>query len=158
MVDVPLAARVLTVSDSVVVGERDDRSGPAAVAWLAAHGYRVDATACCADGVDAVGAALRELCSGFVGLVVSTGGTGFGPRDLTPEATRPLLDREAPGLAEAARRSSPLGGLSRGVAGTAGAALVMNLPGSPRGVTESLDAVADLLPHALRLLAGSHEH
>ena len=97
--------------------------------------------------------ALRELCRSFTGLVVTTGGTGFAPRDQTPEGTRAVLEREAPGLAEAMRLTSPLGRLSRAVAGTVGRALVINTPGSSSGAVETLDAVLDVLPHALRLLA-----
>jgi molybdenum cofactor synthesis domain-containing protein len=111
-----------------------------------------------ADGTESVAAALRELTDGFTGLVVTTGGTGFGPRDLTPEGTLDVLEREAPGLAEAMRLVSPLGRLSRAVAGTVGQSLILNTPGSTKGCIETLDAVLDILPHALRLLAGSREH
>jgi molybdopterin biosynthesis enzyme MoaB len=90
----------------------------------------------------------------FAGLIVTTGGTGFGPRDLTPEGTKEVLDREAPGLAEAMRLVSPLGRLSRGVAGTMGEAIVLNTPGSTGGAIECLEAVLDVLPHALDLVAG----
>ncbi|HEY2997123.1 MAG TPA: molybdopterin-binding protein, partial [Acidimicrobiales bacterium] len=107
---------------------------------------------------DAVAAALRELAAGFAGLVVTTGGTGFGPRDLTPEGTLAVLDRQAPGLAEAMRQVSPLGRLSRAVAGTVGTALVLNTPGSSTGAVECLDAVIDVVPHALDLLAGGRPH
>jgi molybdenum cofactor synthesis domain-containing protein len=111
-----------------------------------------------ADGVDAVAAALRAACDGFAGLVVTTGGTGFGPRDLTPEATRTVIEREAPGLAEAMRAVNPLGRLTRGVAGTVGRAVVLNVPGSPGGAVECLEAVVDVVPHALRLLQGETGH
>ena len=94
----------------------------------------------------------------FAGLLVTTGGTGFSPTDLTPEATRSVMEREAPGLAEAMRSISPLGRLSRGVAGTIGACLVLNVPGSPKGAVESLEAVADVLGHALDLLDGGRPH
>lgn len=148
-----LRAAVLTVSDGVSAGTRDDRSGRALVDALAAAGYEVVRHEVTADGADAVAAALRSLCDGFAGLVLTTGGTGFGPRDLTPEGTRAVLDREAPGLAEAARLVNPLGRLSRGIAGTVGQALVVNLPGSTNGAIECFEAVADVLPHAVRLLA-----
>ena len=150
-----LRAKVLTASDGVVAGTREDRSGAALVEALRAAGFEVAEHRAVADGVDSVAGALAELTGGFSGLVVTTGGTGFGPRDLTPEATRQILDREAPGLAEAMRLAAPrgLGRLSRGIAGTAGRALVLNTPGSPAGAVESLEAVLDVLPHALRLLA-----
>jgi molybdenum cofactor synthesis domain-containing protein len=151
-------ARVLTVSDGVVEGTREDKSGAALTTHLAAAGFEVDEQRVVADGVESVAHALRELCRGFSGLVVTTGGTGFGPRDLTPEGTRDVLEREAPGLAEAMRLVNPLGRLSRGVAGTIGHALVLNTPGSTSGAIECLDAVLDVVPHALALLAGERPH
>ena len=151
-------ARVLTVSDGVAEGTRDDRSGDALVARLAEAGFEVDRREITADGVDNVAAALRDLCEGFAGLVVTTGGTGFGPRDLTPEGTKAVLEREAPGLAEAMRLVNPLGRLSRAAAGTVGQALVLNTPGSTTGAIETLDAVLDVVPHALDLLAGNRPH
>jgi molybdopterin adenylyltransferase len=151
-------AKVLTVSDGVVAGTREDRSGAALAEALAAAGFDVVDRRVVADGVDSVAGALRDLCDGFAGLVVTTGGTGFGPRDLTPEGTRVVLDREAPGLAEAMRLVSPLGRLSRAVAGTVGESIVLNTPGSTNGAVECFGAVADVLPHALRLLAGEREH
>ena len=147
------------VSDGVADGSRPDRGGPAVAERLAearVHGRpaggrprrrRVGGGARCGT---------RRY--GFTGLVVTTGGTGFGPRDLTPEGTRAVLDREAPGLAEAMRLVNPLGRLSRGIAGTIGTALVLNLPGSPKGAVECLDAVLDIVPHALDLLAGDRPH
>ena len=156
MVDdaVPLRAKVLTVSDGVVHRTREDRSGEALAAQLAGAGYEVIERRVVADGVESVADALIELCDNFVGVVVSTGGTGFTPRDLTPEGTRRVIEREAPGLAEAMRLVSPLGRLSRGVAGIRGRAIVLNTPGSPNGCVEQLEAVLDVLPHALRLLGG----
>jgi molybdopterin adenylyltransferase len=151
-------ARVLTVSDGVVAGTRDDRSGDALVERLQRAGFEVDQRRVVADGVETVAGALRELCEGFAGLVVTTGGTGFGPRDLTPEGTRAALEREAPGLAEAMRLVNPLGRLSRAVAGTIGQALVLNTPGSTTGAVECLEAVLDVVPHALDLLAGGRPH
>lgn len=148
-----LQAKVLTVSDGVVAGTREDRSGQALADRLEAAGFDVVERRVVSDGRETVGEALVELCDGFAGLVVTTGGTGFGPRDLTPEGTRVILDREAPGLAEAMRLVSPLGRLSRAVAGTRGQALILNTPGSTKGTVECLDAVLDVLPHALRLLA-----
>ena len=156
------AAKVLTCSDGVVAGTRDDASGRALVERLGAAGYEVVEHRVSADGVEAVGAALRDLVAGFAGLVLTTGGTGFGPRDLTPEATRTVIDREAPGLSEAMRWSTfgrfPHGMLSRGVAGSVGSALVVNLPGSPKGAVESFEVVLEALPHALELLAGARPH
>jgi molybdenum cofactor synthesis domain-containing protein len=151
-------AKVLTVSDGVVAGTRDDRSGEALAERLTAAGFDVVERRVTEDGVEAVAAALGELTSGFAGLVVTTGGTGFGPRDLTPEGSRAVIEREAPGLAEAMRLVSPLGRLSRAVAGTVGQALVLNTPGSSRGAVETLDAVVDVVPHALDLLSGGRPH
>jgi molybdopterin adenylyltransferase len=151
-------AKVLTVSESVSRGTRQDRSGDELAAALINHGYRVVERQVVPDGVGSVAAALSALCSSFAGLVVTTGGTGFSPTDLTPEATRSVIEREAPGLAEAMRAVSPLGRLSRGVAGAVGQCLVLNLPGSPKGAIESLNAVLDVLPHALELLAGGTPH
>jgi molybdenum cofactor synthesis domain-containing protein len=146
-------AKVLTVSDGVAHGVRDDRSGRALVEHLTAHGFAVIDHRVTADGAEAVAAALVELCDGFAGLVVSTGGTGFAPRDQTPEGTRAVVEREAPGLAEAMRLCNPLGRLSRGIAGVRGLAIIVNTPGSTKGCVEQLEAVIDVLPHALRLLA-----
>ena len=153
-----MRARVLTVSDGVIAGTRQDKSGDALVARLHEAGFEVDARQVVEDGVDAVAAALRELARDFAGLAVTTGGTGFGPRDLTPEGTKAALEREAPGLAEAMRLVNPLGRLSRATAGTIGTALVLNTPGSTKGAVECLDAVLDIVPHALDLLAGGRPH
>lgn len=150
-----LHAKVLTVSDGVVAGTRDDASGAALAGLLAANGFTVVERALVADGADAVAAALTALTDGFAGLVVSTGGTGFAPRDQTPEGTRLIVEREAPGLAEAMRLVNPLGRLSRGIVGVRGEAIVVNTPGSPKGCVEQLTAILDVLPHALRLLADS---
>jgi len=150
-----LAAKVLTVSDGVVGGTREDRSGQQLVERLTAGGYEVVDRRVVADGVETVAGALGDMAAGFAGLLITTGGTGFGPRDLTPEGTRQVLDREAPGLAEAMRLANPSKGrLSRGLAGTLGQCLVVNTPGSSAGAVESLEAVIDVLPHALDLLAG----
>lgn len=152
------AARVVVVSDGVAAGTRADRGGPALREALERAGFHVESVVVVPDGVDSVAACLRERCEDFAGLVVTTGGTGFGPRDLTPEATTAVVERTAPGLAEAMRLVNPLGRLSRGVAGTRGTALVLNVPGSPKGAVECLEAVVDVVPHALRLLAGDQPH
>ncbi len=151
-------ARVVVVSDGVADGSREDRGGPALRTALEAAGAVVEAVVLTPDGVESVADTLRAQCAGFDGLVITTGGTGFGPRDLTPEGTRRVIDREAPGLAEAMRLVSPLGRLSRGIAGTAGTALVLNVPGSPKGAVECLGSVIDVVPHALSLLAGDRPH
>jgi molybdenum cofactor synthesis domain-containing protein len=148
-----LQAKVLTVSDGVVAGTRTDASGAALAELLAANGFEVVHQTVVADGTDNVAAALRSLTDGFSGLVVSTGGTGFAPRDQSPEGTRLVIEREAPGLAEAMRLVNPLGRLSRGIVGIRGQAIIVNTPGSPKGCVEQLSAILDVLPHALRLLA-----
>ena len=153
MPDERLLAKVLTVSDGVAHGTRDDASGRALVEQLTGAGFDVVEHRVTEDGVGRRWpAALTELTDGFAGLVVTTGGTGFAPRDQTPEGTRLVIEREAPGLAEAMRLISPFGRLSRGVAGVRGLAIVCNTPGSPKGCVEQLGAVLDVLPHALRLL------
>ena len=153
-----LEAKVLVVSDGVAAGDREDRGGPAVAELLGQHGFAVIERRIVPDGSREVAAALEVMCAGFAGLVVTTGGTGFGPRDETPEGTRGILEREAPGIAEAMRLASPLGRLSRATAGTKGQALVCNLPGSPTGAVECLGAVLDVIPHALDLLAGGRPH
>jgi molybdenum cofactor synthesis domain-containing protein len=152
------AAKILTVSDSVTAGRAADTAGDALVAVLEGAGFHVTARTLVADGVDTVATALGTLADGFNGVIVTTGGTGFGLRDLTPEGTKRAIDRDAPGLAEAMRLVSPLGRLSRAVAGTIGAALVLNTPGSPQGAVECLRAVIDVVPHALALLGGENPH
>ena len=147
-----LLAKVLTVSDGVVHGTREDASGVALVQQLTAAGFTVVEHRVTADGADAVAAILSEMTAAFAGVIVSTGGTGFAPRDQTPEGTRMVIEREAPGLAEAMRLVSPLGRLSRGIAGIRGQAIICNTPGSPKGCVEQLAAILDVLPHALRLL------
>jgi molybdopterin adenylyltransferase len=149
-------AAVLTVSDGVARGEREDESGDVLSELLAEDGYEV-ARRVVSDDQDEITAALRELAGG-VRLVFTTGGTGFAPRDVTPEATRDVLERLAPGIAEAIRADAvartPHGLLSRGVAGTLGATLVVNLPGSPGACRDGFAVLRPALSHALQLLSG----
>ena len=152
---------MLTVSDGVDAGVREDRSGALLVELLAGEGYDVDHRVV-PDERERIAAAIVEL-AGSAGLVLTTGGTGLGPRDVTPEATRGVLDREAPGIAEALRADSiaktPHGLLGRGVAGVRGTALVVNLPGSTGGCRDGFAILRPALPHALELLAGEQsEH
>ncbi len=153
-----LVAKILIVSDSVAAGTSEDGTGPRLEERLGAAGFTVLERRIAPDGVESVASALRELTEGFAGLVVTSGGTGFAPRDVTPEGTLQVLDREAAGLGERMRASHPLGALSRGRAGVAGHALVVNTPGSPKGALEHLEAVLDLVPHALGLLQGDQDH
>ncbi len=152
----PLNAKVLTISDSVDAGEREDLSGPALVERLVGAGYVVVEHRVTEDGAEQVANQLSNMAYGFNGLIVTTGGTGFGPRDKTPEGTDRVLDRRAPGIAEAMRAADPLGRLSRGVAGTRGQALIINVVGSPKGAVQMLDSVLDVVPHALEIMAGGH--
>jgi molybdenum cofactor synthesis domain-containing protein len=153
-------AKVITASDGVIGGTREDRSGAAVQHHLEAAGWTVVDRRAIADGVASVRDTLIEFAEGFNGLIVTTGGTGFGPRDLTPEGTREAIEREAPGLAEAMRlcNSDGLGRLSRALAGTRGEALILNTPGSTSGAIETLTAVLDVCPHAVDLLAGGRPH
>lgn len=150
-------AKILTVSDGVVAGTRQDRSGAALAECLAAADFRIVEQRVCPDGSEQVANALSHMAYNFFGLVITTGGTGFGPRDMTPEGTLRVLDRRANGMAEAMRAANPLGRLSRGVAGTRGRALILNVAGSPGGAVEMLESVLDVLPHALSLMLGENE-
>lgn len=153
-----LDAKVLTVSDSVAAGTREDRSGEVLEELLTQRGFSVVERATIADGEGNVAGALLQLSADFHGLVVTTGGTGFAPTDQTPEGTSRVLERHAPGLSEAMRAVSPLGRLSRGVAGTVGQTLILNLPGSPNGARENFEAVSDVVEHILDLLGGGQPH
>jgi molybdopterin adenylyltransferase len=153
-------AHVITVSDGVHAGVREDRSGDAIVALLAGSGFEVDRSVVPDEQASIVAGLLAAAPTSS--LVVTTGGTGLGPRDVTPEATALVLEREAPGLTHVmlARglESTPMAALSRAKAGSVGRTLVVNLPGSTGGATESLAAILDLIPHALDLLEGDTEH
>ncbi len=151
---------MITVSDGVVAGVRQDSSGEALVELLREHGWSIEDRRTTADGVEPVKEALIDMARDFNGLIVTTGGTGFGPRDLTPEGTKAVIERDAPGLAEAMRLVNPdgLGRLSRAVAGTRAQCLIVNTPGSTKGALETMEAVLDVLPHAIELLAGERPH
>ena len=158
-----ISVAILTVSDSTVAGTRDDASGPAVQARCAALGWTVHHQAVVADDLDAIARQLKNWADGGeIQLILTTGGTGIAPRDVTPEGTRSVLEKELPRLGEVkgfeGRKHTRFAVLSRGIAGTRGRTLIVNLPGSPKGAVESLDSIADILPHAIALAAGRTEH
>jgi len=151
---------ILTISDTVSRGERPDRSGPAVRERCAKLGWKIVIEEILADDRAKLSAGLARLAdAGDVDAILTTGGTGLGPRDVTPEATNEICEKLVPGLSELmrehGRQSTPRAVLSRAVAGVRGSVLIVNLPGSPKGAVESLDAVADLLPHAVEVLHGA---
>ncbi|MDP9170092.1 MAG: MogA/MoaB family molybdenum cofactor biosynthesis protein [Acidobacteriota bacterium] len=158
-----IRAAVVTVSDSVFEHTREDASGPAVAARLEGAGFDVAERVLVPDERDRIAGGLRELAGRIkAGAIFTTGGTGIAPRDITPEATRDVIEREIPGFGELmrakGRESTPRAVLSRALAGTLGGILIVNLPGSPRGAVESLDAILELVPHVLDLNNGRTEH
>jgi len=154
---------VITVSDSAFAGRREDASGPAVKARLEQSGWQVNEVELVPDEPAMIRERLTAVADGGqVCAIFTTGGTGVTMRDMTPEATRAVVDREIPGIGElmraAGRSSTPFAVLSRAVAGIRGEVLIVNLPGSPRGAVESLDAIVEVVPHVLRLLSGQTEH
>ncbi|HUR81113.1 MAG TPA: MogA/MoaB family molybdenum cofactor biosynthesis protein [Thermoanaerobaculia bacterium] len=157
-----ISARVITCSDAAATGEREDRSGPAVRDLLESNGCTVDAVVVVADEIEYIATAIVDAQNAGNRLIVTTGGTGIAPRDVTPDATMRVCEKLVPGFGELMRATSlqktPMASLSRAQAATRGAALVVNLPGSVNGATENLQAVLHLIPHALDLLEGKTEH
>jgi molybdenum cofactor synthesis domain-containing protein len=158
-----IQAAVLTISDSAAAGTRQDVSGPAVRERLEQLGWQVSVAEILPDVAAEISRRLADLADdGGISAIFTTGGTGLAPRDVTPEATRAVLHREIPGLGELmrvkGREYTPLAVLSRSIAGTRGKVLIVNLPGSPKGAVQSLDAIVELVPHVLELLRGRTEH
>jgi molybdopterin adenylyltransferase len=156
------SAAVITVSDSAARAEREDVSGPAVAQRLQSSGYAISHQVIVPDEVARIQQAMADAVSGGANLIVTAGGTGIAIRDVTPEATIQFCERLLPGIPELMRREgaaqTPLAALSRGVCGTRGQSLILNLPGSPRGALDSLRIALPLIPHALSLLAGETAH
>ena len=156
------SAHVITISDGASHGQRDDKSGPALVGILYANQYEVTGPEVVPDERDRIAAAITKAADGGSNLVITTGGTGLGPRDVTPQATATVIDYDVPGITELMRRagleSTPMAALTRGIAGVRGQTLVINVPGSPKGAMQSLEAVMPVLEHALALLRGDTKH
>jgi molybdenum cofactor synthesis domain-containing protein len=157
-----LNVAVLTVSTSKAAGEGDDESGPALAEFAEAQGLEVIATEVIPDERGTIEARLRHWCDEGCNLILTTGGTGMAPSDVTPEAIRAVIDRDAPGIAEAmrieSREHTPNWMLSRNVAGMRGSTLIVSFPGNPKSIAQAGAAIAKALPHALKLLAGEHPH
>jgi molybdenum cofactor synthesis domain-containing protein len=156
-------AAIVTISDSAHSGTREDLSGPAVRARLEQLGWLVDEIRVVPDEPSQIAALLIELADqAQVGAIFTTGGTGLGPRDRTPEATRSVIEYEVPGISECmradGRQKTPTAILSRGICGVRGTTLIVNLPGSPKGATESLSAIVEVVPHAIQLLRGHTDH
>lgn len=155
-------AHVITISDGASHGKREDKSGPALVGILYANQYDVTGPEVVPDERDRIAAAITKAADGGSNLVITTGGTGLGPRDVTPQATATVIDYDVPGITELMRRagleSTPMAALTRGIAGVRGQTLVINVPGSPKGAMQSLEAVMPVLEHALALLRGETKH
>lgn len=159
----PIHAVVITASDACARGEREDRSGESLIDLLTGIGARIVAKEILSDDLEALSDKLRDYADRpDVNLILTTGGTGFGPRDNTPEATQRVIERAAPGLAEAMRigtlKNTPMAMISRGVSGIRSGALIINLPGSPKAVRESFEVIKPVLGHAIDLLAGETRH
>ncbi len=155
-------AHVITISDGVFHGHREDRSGPGLISLLSAGGFEAGGPEVVPDDVEQIADAIEAAVTRGADVVVTTGGTGLGPRDVTPQATATLIEYEVPGIAEEMRRaglaSTPMAALSRGLAGVRGKALIINVPGSFKGATESLEAGMPMLSHAVKLLHGDTAH
>jgi molybdopterin adenylyltransferase len=153
---------VITVSDGASHGAREDKSGPALVGILYANQFEVTGPEVVPDERERIAAAITTAADGGSNLIITTGGTGLGPRDVTPQATESVIDYSVPGITELMRhaglQTTPMAALSRGVAGVRGQALVLNVPGSPKGAVESLEAVMPVLAHAMALLRGDTKH